>query len=169
MATKKQRTAARKNIKKAQEKWKSMTGRQRAVSQPEGRKRSKPGTKGAGDFYRIEVRPKRQFATYRIQKLGRRGDVERLAGKRPSGSWDTQAWLIRKDAAHIERKKLVPDTKGAREVIERLGSEPKMLKADIFSAKPRPNVPEQAKPTPAQKRARRQNIRKARAARQKRK
>jgi hypothetical protein len=36
---------------------------------------------------------------------------------------------------------------------------------DRFQAKPRPNVPEEEKPTPAQRRAQRQNIKKAQAAR----
>jgi hypothetical protein len=36
---------------------------------------------------------------------------------------------------------------------------------DRFKAKDRPNVPERAKPTPAQKRARSRNIKKAQAAR----
>jgi hypothetical protein len=39
------------------------------------------------------------------------------------------------------------------------------VKGDIFEARPRPNVPEAAKPTPAQQKARRENIKKAQAAR----
>src|SRR4051812_19674807 len=58
MATQKQRAAARKNIKKAQAAWQSMSHRQHALAQPEGRKRQKPGTGGGGEFYRITVRPK---------------------------------------------------------------------------------------------------------------
>ncbi len=91
--------------------------------------------------------------------------MRRVAGKRESGSWDTQAWLISKDAAHISHGKLVPDTEGVRGVLDKLGSEPRHVEADIFEAKPRPNVPEREKPTPAQQRARRANIKKAQAAR----
>ena len=58
MATKKQTTAAKKNVKKAQRAWKSMTPRQRAIAQPQGKSRKKPGTGGQGKFYRIEVRSK---------------------------------------------------------------------------------------------------------------
>jgi hypothetical protein len=36
---------------------------------------------------------------------------------------------------------------------------------DVFEANPRPNIPEREKPTPAQRRARRTNIKKAQAAR----
>ncbi len=39
MATKKQREAAKENIKKAQEKWRSMSTRQKAMAQPEGKDR----------------------------------------------------------------------------------------------------------------------------------
>lgn len=37
-----QRAAAQKNIKKAQAKWKSMTHRQHALAQPQGKDRKKP-------------------------------------------------------------------------------------------------------------------------------
>ena len=61
MATKKQKTAAKKNIQKAQAAWKGMTKRQHALAQPEGRMRKKPGTGGAGKFYHIGIRPKSGF------------------------------------------------------------------------------------------------------------
>jgi hypothetical protein len=39
------------------------------------------------------------------------------------------------------------------------------VEGDVFEARPRPNVPEREKPTPAQRRARSANIKKAQAAR----
>lgn len=53
-----QALASKKNIKKAQTKWKSMSHRQHALAQPQGRSRIKPGTTGKGKYYRIEIRPK---------------------------------------------------------------------------------------------------------------
>src|SRR5437762_322553 len=106
MATTKQKEATRQNIKKAQAKWQSMSSRQHSRSQPEGRSRAKPGTKGSGDYYRIVVRDKSQFTTFRNQDVGEKGGIQRLAGKRSSGSWDTQTWLISKDMAHIEGDEL---------------------------------------------------------------
>src|SRR4051812_3756694 len=106
MATEKQRAAARRNIKKAQAAWKAMSHTEHARSQPQGRGREKPGTTGGGEFYRIEVRPKGEFVTFRTQDVGGPGHIERLAGKRQSGSWDTQAWLVSKQDAHIEGDKL---------------------------------------------------------------
>jgi len=156
---------AKKNIKKAQKKWQDMSPREHSLAQPEGRKRAKPGTKGEGDYFRIVVRSKDEFVTFRNQDIGEPGHIQRLAGKRSSGSWDTQTWLISKKDAHIEGNRLIPDTDDAREVIEQLGSEPKHIKADIFEAKDRPNVPESEKPTPAQQRARMENIEKAQKAR----
>jgi hypothetical protein len=164
MATRKQVAAAKKNIKKAQEAWQGMSSRERALAQPSGRARKKPGA-GEGEFYRIEVRPKDEFVTFRTQDMGKKGGIERLAGKRSSGSWDTATWLVSKDFAHIEGRKLVPDHPDARELFENLGSQPTRVKGDVFKAKDRPNVPEKAKPTPAQKRARSTNIKKAQAAR----
>jgi hypothetical protein len=166
MATTKQREAARKNIKKAQAAWRSMSHTQHARAQPEGRAREEPGKGGQGEFFRIRVRPKAEFVTFRTQKLGRNGEVRRVAGKRQSGSWDTQAWLISKESAHLSHGKLVPDTEGVKEVLEKLGSTPRHVDTDVFEAKPRKNIPEREKPTAAQQRARMTNIKKAQAARQ---
>jgi hypothetical protein len=165
MATEKQRAAARRNIKKAQVAWRAMSHTQRARAQPQGRGRTKPGATGEGEFYRIVVRPKEEFVTFRTQDVGGPGHIERVAGKRRSGSWDTQTWLVSKQDAHREGDRLVPDTADARKLFAKLGSEPRHVKGDIFKAKDRPNVPEREKPTPAQQRARTQNIKKAQAAR----
>jgi hypothetical protein len=164
MATARQKAAARKNIRKAQQARRAMSPRARARSQPEGRKRAKPGS-GGGKFFHIEVRPKADFMTFRTQDVGSRGGIERVAGKRSSGSWSTQKWLIAKDHAHIERGKLVADSADARKVLTLLGTTPVRIRADRFKAHDRPNVPERAKPTAAQRRARTRNIRKAQAAR----
>ncbi|MBO0789595.1 MAG: hypothetical protein J2P36_01420 [Ktedonobacteraceae bacterium] len=165
MASEKQKEAARENIKKAQQKWQEMTPREHSSAQPEGRKRAKPGTTGEGEFFRIVVRPKEEFTTFRYHDVGGPGHIQRLAGKRQSGSWDTQAWLISKQDAHIENESLIADTDDAREVIGALASKPVHVKADVFEAKDRPNIPEKEKPTPAQKRARSENIEKAQEAR----
>jgi hypothetical protein len=155
MATERQREAA----------WQAMSHRQHSLAQPEGRKRRKTGTAGDGEFYRIVVRPKEEFVTFRTQDVGGPGHIERVAGKRESGSWDTQAWLVSKHDAHVEGDRLIPDTADARDLLAELGSEPRHLKGDVFEAKDRRNVPERVKPTAAQRRARAANIKKAQAAR----
>src|SRR5262245_16956859 len=165
MATQKQREAAGANIRKAQAALKSISRRQHARAQPEGRRRRKPGTVVGGEYYHVGVRRKEDFVTFRTQDVGEPGRVQRVAGKRQSGSWDTVKWLISKEVAHIEAGQLVGDTADARDAIAKLGSTPVHVKADLFEAKPRPNVPEHAKPTAAQRHARRVNIRKAQAVR----
>jgi hypothetical protein len=142
-----------------------MSSRQHAAAQPEGGTRKKPGTGGEGNYYHVEVRRSRDFATFRTQDVGEPGHIQRVAGKRSSGSWDTVKWLISKDDAHVENERLVPDSSEAKKVLSELGSRPVHLKGDIFEARPAPNVAEDEKPTPAQKRARSENIRKAQAAR----
>jgi hypothetical protein len=144
-----------------------MSSRTRTTAQPQGRSRTKPGATGRGAFFHIEVRPKEQFKAFRTQDVGERGGIERVAGKRTSGSWDTQKWLISKEHAHLEGGRLVPDTEDAERVLESLGSAPHHIGGDRFEAKPRPNVPEGEKPTPAQQRARRSNVKKAQAVRRK--
>lgn len=127
--------------------------------------RRKPGASGKGAFFHIEVRPKGEFVTFRNQDVGGRGGIERVAGRRESGSWDTQKWLIGKEHAHVESGKLIGDTSEARKVLRTLGSTPTHLGGDRFRAAPRRDIPESEKPTPAQKRAWQRNIRKAQTAR----
>lgn len=160
----KQKIAARKNIKKARRVWQRMSKRQRALAQPEGQRRAKIGTKGEGNYYRVEVRPKEEFTTFRYHDVGKPGKIQRLAGKRSSGSWDDQAWLIEKKMAHVEGNILVADDPDAKKILDMIGPA-KHLKGDLFKGHPRPNVPEKEKPTLAQKRARMENIRKAQAVR----
>ncbi len=161
-----QSSTVKRNSKNASAAWQSMTPRQRTARQPQGNTRKKPGTTGEGDYYRIIVRQKNQFTMFRYHDVGKKSHIQRLSGKRPSGSWGTQAWLIHKTDAHRTNGSLVPDSSDAKRVLQTLGSKPKHVKGDIFQAKDRPNVPERSKPTHAQRKARMENIRKAHAAHQ---
>jgi hypothetical protein len=155
MTTKKTTTTARRSVKKRQSTLKTRAPRSRA----------KPGTQGTGEYYRIEVRPKTRFASFRTQDVGGPGHIQRLAGKRASGTWATQAWLISKEDAHISGTRLIGDTTDAKELLKKLGSTPEHLKGDVFQAKDQPDVPEVSKPTTAQQRAQTRNIRKAQTVR----
>ncbi len=167
MPTKKQKEAAKKNIKKAQKKWKNMSKEERAAAQPEGRKRAKPGSRGEGDYYRIIIRDKYQFNFFINDDVGDKGGIQRLAGQRENGSWDTHVWLIEKDRAEFKGGELKALDEDVQKVLDQLGSKPKHIKGDIFKAKPRKNIPEKDKPTKAQKEARKRNIKKAQEARKK--
>lgn len=165
MASMMQQEAARRNIERAQEKWRSMPHRQRALAQPQGRARKKPGTTGEGKYYRVVVRPKEDFVTFRIHDVGRKGHSQRLSGRRRSGSWATQAWLINKNDAQIIDGKLVADDSSARKILSKLSTSPHHVKGDIFEARDRRNIPEREKPTRVQRKAQRENIKKAQRAR----
>lgn len=146
-----------------------MSHRAHALAQPEGRARKKPGMGGKGKFYHIEVRPKREFVSFRNQDVGKKGGLERLAGRRSSGSWDTVTWLVGKHLAHVEKNgQLRIDDPKARTMLKQIHGHLYHVKGDIFRAHPR-NVPEWAKPTLAMRRAERENIKKAQAARRKKK
>jgi hypothetical protein len=138
------------------------TSRKRTKS---GTLRKSPGSTGQGDYYHVEVRPRSDFVSFRTQDVGDPGHIQRVAGKRESGSWATVKWLIGKEDAHVSGDSLVGDTREARDVIKKLGSKPVHKTGDQFEAKPRRNVPEASKPTSAQKKSRSQNIKKAQAAR----
>ena len=127
------------------------------------KRRARPGSRGRGKFYRIAVRPKSSFRSFRVQKVGS-GGTERLAGKRSDGSWDTQAWLIPKGQAHVSSGTLVGNTAKVKNILMKLGSKPRRVKADVFRAKPRRDIPEKMKPTAAMRRAERKNIKKAQTA-----
>ena len=128
------------------------------------RRRAKPGAKRGGRFFHIELRQSRDFVAFRVQDVGAPGGVERVAGLRANGSWDTAKWLVEKTHAHIEGDRLVADTAAARKVLSTLGSRPVHVSGDRFRAKPRRDIPEVEKPTPAMRRAQLTNIKKAQAA-----
>ena len=125
--------------------------------------RAKPGARGTGAFFHIQVRPRTEFVSFRNQDIGGRGGIERVAGQRANGSWDTQKWLIGKTQAHRDGKQLVADSVAAEKVLSQLGSTPRHLGGDRFIAKPRRDIPETEKPTPAMRRAQLANIKKAQA------
>jgi len=144
MATERQRQTTNKN----------------SASKSQGSRRQKPGSGGQGNYYHIEVRDGGEFETFRTQDVGDPGHLQRVSGKRASGSWATVKWLIGKEDAHVEDGKLVGDTKDAKDLLKKLRTRPVKIRGDRFEAKPRRNVPERSKPTAAQTRAGRQNSRK---------
>ena len=142
------------------------TTKKSSRSTSQGSRRQKPGSGGQGNYYHVEVRDAGDFETFRTQDVGDPGHLQRVSGKRASGSWATVKWLIGKEDAHVEDGKLVGDTRDAKDLLKKLRSRPVQIRGDRFEAKPRRNVPERPKPTTAQTRARRQNIKKAQAARE---
>ena len=126
--------------------------------------RAKPGSGGRGNYYHIELRDGNDFETFRTQDVGDEGHLQRVAGKRPSGAWATVKWLVSKDDAHVEDGKLIGDTQDAKDLIKKLRSRPVQIRGDRFQAKPRRNIAEQSKPTAAQTRARKRNVKKAQKA-----
>ena len=138
----------------------SQTANKKSSSKSQGSKRQKPGSGGQGNYYHIEVRDGGDFETFRTQDVGDPGHLQRVSGKRASGSWATVKWLIGKEDAHVEDGKLVGDTKDAKDLLKKLRTRPVKIRGDRFEAKPRRNVPERSKPTAAQTRAGRQNSKK---------
>jgi hypothetical protein len=105
---------------------------------------------------------------FRVQDVGERGGIERVAGRRASGSWSTLKWLIGKELAHVEGRTLVADSVDARRVLARLGSPPVRIRGDRFEARSQRNAAKRHRRTPAPKRARPRHLRKAQAVRRKR-
>jgi hypothetical protein len=155
MARARKRQAAKRNIRKPQRGGQGTSSRARA--QPADR--AKPGARGGGRFYRVEVAPARRFIAFRYHDVGKNGGVERIAGQRADRTWDTAGWLISKDLAHVERGRLVPDTADARKVLSALGVTPHHVIGDRFQAKVRRERAPGTKLKPASRRAKQRNIR----------
>ncbi|MGL3214169.1 hypothetical protein [Bradyrhizobium sp. BR 1433] len=94
MATATQKQAGKSKLRKVQRS-PSRTGLGR-------RGRAKPGTRGGGQFFQIEVAPARQFVAFGYHDVGTKRGVERIAGQRQDGTCET-ARLISKAMAHVER------------------------------------------------------------------
>jgi hypothetical protein len=87
-------------------------------------------------FYRLEIRPTKDFETFRTQDVGKKGGLERLAGKKADGTWQTVAWLIEKSMAHKTKDdKLIIDDSKAKSVLRQVGGPIKYFKDDVFKAK----------------------------------
>ena len=174
-----QKSAARKNIRKAQKVRRSKSATRRTAARTKtttrsktktktrvrakttktkprakstARRRTKPAARRRG-FFHIEVQPKEAFVEFKTQDIGSQGRIERIAGKRAGGAWSTQEWLIAKDQAHVERGTLIGDTVDARRVLSMLGSEPRHIKADRFTIHGPSGMPAEARPTLAPRRA----------------
>jgi hypothetical protein len=182
MATARQKSAARKNIRKAQKarRTKSATKRTAArtktrakitarskartkspvrtkttKTKPRAKSTARRRTKSAArrrGFFHIEVQPKEAFVEFKTQDVGGKSGIERVAGKRAGGAWSTQEWLIAKNQAHVERGMLIGDTVDARRVLTMLGSEPRHIKADRFTIHGHTGVPADVSPTLAPRR-----------------
>ena len=113
--------------------------------------RQAPGSTGKGEFYRIVVRPKGGFTTFRVQDVGKKGGLERLAGKRKSGSWDTVSWLVEKKDAYVKNGHLIITDKKARSVLRNVSGHIYHVKGDIFRAKARTSST-RARKTPSRRR-----------------
>jgi hypothetical protein len=178
MATARQKSAARKNIRKARKTRRSKSAKPgasartktttRSKTTPKARVRTKtpkakPRAKSTArrrtkpaarrrEFFHIEVQPKEAFVEFKTQNIGSEGGIERVAGKRAGGAWSTQEWLIAKDQAHVERGTLIGDTVDARRVLTMLGSEPRHIKADRFTIHGHTGMPADVSPTLAPRR-----------------
>jgi hypothetical protein len=181
MATARRKAAARKNIRKTQRARRTKSARARAAARTttkarrKAAARSKSATRsrttrraqpkarrragsGRGKFFHIELRPKSDFTEFRTHDVGRKGGIERVAGRRAGGSWSTQKWLIAKNQAHIEGDSLVGDTADARQVLSLLGSHPKRIRADRFGVEGGAQERASARPSQAPRRAGLPNI-----------
>jgi hypothetical protein len=97
-------------------------------------KRASPGSSGTGRFYHVVIRPKEEFKTFRVQDVGMKGGLERVAGKRADGTWDTEAWLIEKKDAKVVGGKLVITEPKAKSILKQIDGPIRHIEGDIWKA-----------------------------------
>ena len=91
--------------------------------------------------------------------------AEEFSAARASPHWDDVVWL----GENLEsRLPLLERDAAGKKMFASLGSAPVQVEGDRFRAKPRRDIPEDEKPTPAMRRAQLGNIKKAQAAQRKR-
>jgi hypothetical protein len=73
----------------------------------------------AKDYYRIKVRPKNQFSTFRIEHLTENDSIQ-ITGRLADGSWGTQQWLINKGDVRLEDGRLVADDDRIQDAIDHM-------------------------------------------------
>ena len=98
----------------AMERQKRTDKQSRKKTQVKDPPRRKPGSSGKGEYYHVEVRPGEKFVNFRTQEVGRRGQIQRVAGQRFSGYWTTVKWLIGKEEAHVQDAKARPGYKSRK-------------------------------------------------------
>lgn len=132
MTSDRQHQAVNRNIKKIQTR--PIPAARRRIPAPAGGIKHKRAAVTTVDehFYRIEIRPKRDFTAFQTEDIGKHGHIQKVVGQRPSGSWATVEWLIGKRDAHIEEGELIPDSNGAMEVMNQLGPKLIHIKGDRF-------------------------------------
>lgn len=93
--------------------------------------------KNQAGFYYIEVRPIAEYKTFRTRDVGVKRGIERVAGQRADGFWDTVKWLVSEEMAHVENGRLVADDADAKELFDKLDAEPKHIEGNRFEARDR--------------------------------
>lgn len=135
MSTKKQQPVTHKHTKEGQAMAENILHRKHSAKQTEKSPQKQSTIGGRGMFYRIEVRPDGEFKTFRTHDVGESGHVERLAGKRADGTWDTVTWLVNKSDAHISSNdELVIDDPKARTVLKQIRGKILHKKGNVFEA-----------------------------------
>lgn len=91
--------------------------------------------------YRITVRPKNQYTTFRTQEIV--PGLKRIAGRRFNGTWVTVTWLVSKDCARLdERECLIISNRKIHVLMDHIKSPIKPVDGDVFKAEPVLHAPE---------------------------
>jgi len=83
-------------------------------------------------YFRIITRPRQRFAAFCGQDVAEPSIVQRLTERGPTPGDKTQTWLLSKEMAHVEKGRIVPDTKEAADLLATFGREPVHRTDDLF-------------------------------------
>lgn len=83
-------------------------------------------------YFRIIIRPRKQFVAFHTLETREPSSVQRLAGHRPASVRANQTWLLSKEIAHVEKGRIIPDTSEAVELLAAFAHEPVHQRDDLF-------------------------------------
>jgi len=85
-----------------------------------------------GTYFRINVRPRNQFVEFNSEYVDKDNGIQQIVGKKPTGEWLTQSWIIDKSAAHVKSGALIADTKSVSKLLMVLDGSIKHIEGDVF-------------------------------------
>jgi hypothetical protein len=83
-------------------------------------------------YFRIIIRPRKQFVAFRTLGAEAPSSVQRLTNHQPMSIRPNQTWLLSKEIAHVEKGRIIPDTSEAVELLAAFGHQPVHQRDDLF-------------------------------------
>lgn len=85
-----------------------------------------------GEYFRIIVRPRKKFLTFKSEPISSDGMLQQIHGQLPDKRWSTYAWLVNKQGAKAQEKTLVATTTSVTHLFRALNKKIIHVKDDTY-------------------------------------